>query len=178
MQSEIIIFSILALLTLSSAIAMISVHRVVDAALSFIITLVSIAGLFALLHSTFLFASQIIIYAGAIMTLIIFIIMFLNIKPENLPHEPKKKQLMFFATLVTMPFTLFLIKLINATPLIPSIEQVEGMGGIKHIGEKLYSNWVLPFELISILLLVSLIGSIILAKRDEKKEKREGNYYD
>ena len=171
MQSEMIIFSILALLTLSSSIAMISVHRVVDSALSFIVTLVSIAGLFALLHSTFLFAAQIIIYAGAIMTLIIFIIMFLNIKPENLPHEPKKKQLMFFATLVTLPFTLFLIKLINATSLTPSAQSAEHFGDIKSIGAQLYSDWVLPFELISILLLVSLIGSIILAKRDEQEEK-------
>lgn len=173
MQSETILFTLLALLTLSSAIAMISVHRVVDAALSFIVTLVSLAGLFALLHSTFLFAAQIIIYAGAIMTLIIFIIMFLNIKEHNLPQEPHKRKLLLFATIVTLPFTLFLIKLINSTHFTPSEKLLEGFGGIKSIGASLYSDWVLPFELISILLLVSLIGSIILAKRDEKRDKEE-----
>lgn len=171
MQSETVLFTILALLSLSSAMAMISVHRVVDAALSFIVTLISIAALFALLHTTFLFAAQIIIYAGAIMTLIIFIIMFLNIKEQNLPQEPHKRKIMFFATIVTLPFTFFLIKLITTTTFVPSDEKLEGFGGIKSIGATLYSDWVLPFELISILLLVSLIGSIILAKKDEKQDK-------
>ncbi len=59
-------------------------------ALGLLVSILAVAGLFALLNATFLFMVQLIVYAGAIMTLILFILMFLNIKDENLPKEPKK----------------------------------------------------------------------------------------
>ena len=78
MQNE-IIFTILAIITVVSSIVMISAHRPIDSALSFIVTLISIAALFGIVNATFLFVVQIIIYAGAILTLILFIIMFLKV---------------------------------------------------------------------------------------------------
>jgi NADH-quinone oxidoreductase subunit J len=167
MNIELILFTILALLTLSSAIAMVSVHRPIDAALSFIITLISLAGIFALLHASFLFVVQIIIYAGAILTLILFIIMFLNIKDENLPKEPKKNLWLLGTSLLTLPFTLIMIKIINSANFGSCTQLDENFGSIEAVGKVLYSSWVLPFELISILLLVALVGAITLAKREE-----------
>lgn len=165
MQNE-ILFGILALLTLVSAAAMIIVKRPIDAALSFIVTLVSMAGLFALMGSAFLFAVQLIIYAGAILSLILFIIMFLNIKDANLPDEPHKLRWMATASAIVLPFCFVLVELIFQSDLGPAAPSIESFGTIRTIGMDLFSNWVVPFELISILLLVALIGAVTLASRE------------
>ena len=167
MPSE-ILFAILALMTVASAVTMITVHRPIDAALSFIVTLVSLSGLFALLGSSFLFAVQLIIYAGAILSLILFIIMFLNIKEENLPDEPNKLRWMAATSAVVAPFCFVLGKLVLATDFGEPAKAAEGFGSIRSIGLELYSQWVLPFELISVLLLVALVGALTLASKKEE----------
>lgn len=164
MQND-IIFTILALLTIVSSIVMISAHRPIDSALSFIVTLVSIAALFGLVNATFLFAVQIIIYAGAILTLILFIIMFLNIKEENLPDEKYKNWWLLGTSVIVLPFAIILIKLVTMSDISVNNIPSENFGSIHDVGLKLFSQWVLPFELVSILLLVALIGSVTLSKR-------------
>jgi NADH-quinone oxidoreductase subunit J len=166
-QNE-ILFGILALLAIVSAVTMISVRRPIDAALSFIITLVSLAGLFALLGSTFLFVVQLIIYAGAILSLIIFIVMFLNIKDANLPDEPYKFRWMAATSAIVVPFCYVLIQLISKTDLGTPAEALEGFGTIRTVGLDLYSEWVIPFELISVLLLAALVGAVTLASKEEE----------
>ena len=167
MQNE-ILFTLLAATTLLSAVTMITVRRPIDAALSFIVTLVSLAGLFALLGSSFLFVVQIIIYAGAILSLILFIIMFLNIKDANLPEEPFKFRWMTLTAAVVAPFCFILIELILKSDLGLPAEAAGDFGTIRAIGLDLYSGWVVPFELISVLLLVALIGAVTLAKKEEE----------
>jgi len=161
-----VLFFILALSTLGSAFAMIYFHQPINSALSFIITLLSIAGLFALLGGSFLFLVQIIIYAGAVITLILFIIMFLNIKEENLPYEPYKGRWILFMSLLIAPFTTVLISRVNTMAFSPL--HLGNFGTIKDVGMELFSHWVFPFEMISILLLIALIGVIVLAKKGEK----------
>ena len=145
---------------------MIYFHQPINSALSFIITLLSIAGLFALLGGSFLFLVQIIIYAGAVITLILFIIMFLNIKEENLPYEPYKGRWILFMSLLIAPFTTVLISRVNTMAFSPL--HLGNFGTIKDVGMELFSHWVFPFEMISILLLIALIGVIVLAKKGEK----------
>ena len=165
MQNE-IIFAILATLTIVSSIVMISAHRPIDSALSFIVTLISTAALFGLVNATFLFVVQIIIYAGAILSLILFIIMFLNIKDENLPDEKYKNYWLLGTSLIVIPFGAILIDLISRSDISTNTLTSEDFGTIHDVGITLFSKWVLPFELVSILLLVALVGSVTLAKRD------------
>lgn len=160
-----ILFSILALTTLASAFSMIYFRQPINSALSFIITLLSIAGLFALLGGSFLFLVQIIIYAGAVVALILFIIMFLNIKEENLPHEPYKTRWILFSSLLILPFSTVLISAVRKMEFKPL--HLEEFGSIKEVGMTLFTKWVLPFEMISILLLIALIGVVILAKKEK-----------
>jgi len=167
LQNE-IIFILLAIITIVSSSVMIYAHRPIDSALSFMVSLVSIAALFALLNASFLFIVQIIIYAGAILSLIIFIIMFLNIKDENLPDETHKNKWLMFTSIIILPFTYILIDLILRSDIQTNSKLPENFGSIKDVGLTLFSKWVLPFELVSILLLVALIGSVSLAKREEK----------
>lgn len=166
MQNE-IIFAILAIISIVGSIVMISAHRPIDSALSFIVTLISIAALFALENATFLFVVQIIIYAGAILSLIIFIIMFLNIKDENLPDEKYKKHWLAATSIIIAPFSMILIDLIMRSDIALGSVSDEKFGSIKDVGMTLFSKWVLPFELVSILLLVALIGAVTLSKRGE-----------
>lgn len=165
MQNE-IIFTILALVAIVSSVVMISAYRPIDSALSFIVTLVSLAALFALVNATFLFVVQIIIYAGAILSLILFIIMFLNIKDENLPDEKNKKWWLMGTSLLILPFSYILIDLILRSDIAVNGVAPEGFGTIKDVGLTLFSKWVLPFELVSILLLVALVGAVTLSKKE------------
>jgi len=164
-QNEILFF-ILALVSIVSSIVMISAYRPIDSALSFIVTLISIGALFALVNASFLFIVQIIIYAGAILSLIIFIIMFLNIKDENLPDERHKVKWLLGTSALIIPFALILIDLILRSDISKNITPSKDFGTIHDVGLTLFSQWVLPFELVSILLLVALVGSVTLAKRN------------
>ena len=160
-----IIFGVLALITIVSSIVMITAHRPIDSALSFIVTLISVAALFGLMNATFLFVVQIIIYAGAILTLILFIIMFLNIKDENLPDEKYKNRWLLATSFIILPFSAILIDLIFRSDIEVKKRASENFGTINDVGLTLFSQWVLPFELVSILLLVALVGSVTLSKR-------------
>lgn len=163
-----LLFLILAATSLVSASAMIYCKQPINSALSFIVTLLSIAGLFALLGGGFLFLVQIIIYAGAVVALILFIIMFLNIKEENLPKEPYKTKWILFMSLLISPFTAILISTVNSIPFSPL--HLKDFGTIKAVGMELFTEWILPFEMISILLLIALIGVVILAKKEKSHD--------
>ncbi len=166
MQNE-IVFTVLALIAVVSSIVMISAHRPIDSALSFIVTLISIAALFGLVNAMFLFVVQIIIYAGAILTLILFIIMFLNIKDENLPEEKYKNRWLLGTSMLILPFSAILISLILRSDIAINSVTDDKFGTIKDVGLTLFGQWILPFELVSILLLVALVGSVTLSKRKD-----------
>ena len=163
------IFVALSILAISGAIAMIVYSNPMYSALGVLITMLSVAGLFALLNATFLFLVQIIVYAGAIMTLILFILMFLNIKEEDLPKEPNKFKLIAIGTIVMIPLNVLILKAVWKLPNANFDISTSDFGDIKPIGLQLYENWLLSFELMSILLLVALIGAIIFVKKRDSK---------
>lgn len=166
-----ILFFILAALAISGAIGMVSMMQPMFCAMSFVICLLALAGIYALLGSSFLFAIQIIIYAGAIISLILFIIMFLNIKPENLPEEPSKNKFLLLSSIMVLPFAYLLISMLSYLPQMQL--QPEGFGDLKSVGMSLFTDFLLPFEAISILLLISLVGAIVLAQKDKPKTVKE-----
>ena len=138
-------------------------------ALGVLISMLSVAGMFALLNATLLFMVQIIVYAGAIMALILFILMFLNIKEEDLPKEPKKFMLIGFGAILMIPLNILVLKAVSNLPS-KDLYPIEGdFGTIKPVGLILYNKWIIAFELISILLLIALVGSVVLAKRRKTK---------
>ncbi|KIM11475.1 MAG: hypothetical protein KU37_04495 [Sulfuricurvum sp. PC08-66] len=160
-----LLFVTLALLALGSALAVILSHQVLYAALWLIVMLLALAGVYALLGSSFLFIIQIIIYAGAIISLLLFIIMFLNIQPSNLPQERQKFRTLGFAALLVAPFAWLLGELVTTLDVAP-VAVGEDFGAIGEVGLTLFYEYLLPFELISLLLLVSLIGAIRLAQKE------------
>ncbi len=159
------IFILLCIASIASSMFAVYAKEPINSAFGFLITILSLAGLFALLSASFLFLIQIIVYAGAVLTLILLIIMFLNIKEENLPKEPHKLKYMVLCTVFIIPIDFMVLKAISTLPKGDFTVLSDGFGSLKRLGEVLYGGWVLPFELISILLIVSLVGAIVFAKR-------------
>ncbi|MCT7910929.1 NADH-quinone oxidoreductase subunit J [Arcobacter lacus] len=164
-----LIFIALAFFAITGAIAMIVYKNPMFSALGVLITMLSVAGMFALLNATFLFLVQIIVYAGAIMTLILFILMFLNIKEEDLPHEPNKYKLIALGAVIMIPLNILVLKAVSNLPEKDFNIAQGDFGDIKPVGIELYNHWIVSFELISILLLIALVGSVVLAKKRKSK---------
>jgi len=169
-----LIFIALAFLAIGGAISMIVYANPMYSALGLLITMLSVAGMFALLNATFLFLVQIIVYAGAVMTLILFILMFLNIKEEELPKEPNKYKFIVLGAFVMIPLNILILKAVSKLPAKDLSISNTDFGNIKPLGLELYNNWIISFELISILLLIALIGSVVLAKRRKSKLNNKG----
>ena len=166
-----LLFFLLAALAIAGAVGMVSLMQPMFSAISFVITLLALAGIYALMGSSFLFAIQIVIYAGAIISLILFIIMFLNIKPENLPHEPSKNKFLLISSVAVLPFSYLLISILEYLPEAKALP--ENFGDLKSVGLTLFNDYLLPFEAISLLLLISLVGAIVLAQKDDEHSKAE-----
>ena len=164
-----ILFLGLSFLAITGGIAMITYKQPMYAALGLLISILAVAGLFALLSATFLFMVQIIVYAGAIMTLLLFILMFLNIDEDDMPHEPNKTRNIVWGAILMLPLNIVILKAVSALPAKDMSIIEDNFGGIKEVGMLLYENWLISFELISILLLVALVGAVVLAKRKKPR---------
>jgi len=164
------IFLILALLALFGAISMILFSNTVHSALGFIVTVLALAGLYALLDASFLFMIQIIVYAGAIIALLLFVIMFLNIQQTHAPKEPSKYIFILISAIVIAPFDYLLFKAFYSISLNDDSGVVaKNFGDIQMLGNELFKRWLVPFEAISLLLLVALIGAVVLSRKKERE---------
>ena len=152
-----------ALLAVLGALGLILFKHPMNGAMSFVMTLISLAGLYALLSAKLIFAIQLIVYAGAIMSLILFIIMFLNIQEKDLPLDPNRWFYLAGGIVVVAPIAGLLIKITKTLPATEVTVFEDGFGGVKEVGQLLFTQWLLPFEIVSILLLVALVGAVVLA---------------
>jgi NADH-quinone oxidoreductase subunit J len=156
-----------ATLAVVGALGLILSRHPMNGAMCFVVTLISLAGLYALLSASLLFALQLIVYAGAIMSLILFIIMFLNIQPADLPQETGRWGFLIGGSLAVIPIGLLLLKIVRSLPEGETTIVGNGFGHVKSVGLVLFRDWLLPFEIVSILLLVALVGAIVLAGKKE-----------
>jgi NADH-quinone oxidoreductase subunit J len=157
------LFYVFSVLSVLGAIGLVLFRHPMQGAMSLIVTMISLAGLYALLSAKLIFVLQLIVYAGAIMSLILFIIMFLNIQTRDLPEEKGKFLYLLGGLIVLIPFASFLIKVVKSLPDSQATIVGSGFGGVKEVGLVLFQDWLLPFEIVSILLLVSLVGAVVLA---------------
>lgn len=165
MLADAIFFTLFSSVAIASAVVMITRKHPLAAALSLIVTFISLSGLYALLSAKFLFIIQILVYAGAIMTLIIFSIMLLNVQDDDLPKEDHIPQKTAFSIFLLFPIILLVLKAVSIIPSGEFPNVSEKYGTINEVGLFLFTKYAFPFEVISILLLISLVGSVVLAKR-------------
>jgi NADH-quinone oxidoreductase subunit J len=159
------IFAILALFLLIGSMGMVAFKLTLFSGLSFLLAMLALAGMFALLQNSFLFLAQIMVSVGAVVVIALLVIVSVNINERNLPREPNKFQWMFFSTLLVTPFGLLMYK--SLTHLHRTFLLTEpGYGSLKTMGATLFSDWVLPFEIVSVLLLAAMVGAIIIARKE------------
>ncbi|WP_459501983.1 NADH-quinone oxidoreductase subunit J [Bacillus sp. C1] len=169
MTGELIAFFLLSLTAIIGGILMLNLTKVMHMMLALVFTFLSIAGLYFLLSAEFVGVAQILIYSGAITIIMIFGIMLTKHDAENDSKFSFRKLLVFFAVVVfggVMYFAVNNIDFANRSieGSVPLHEQ-----NTLQIGTLLYSKYVIPFELTSVILLVALVGAIVLAKKDEKE---------
>lgn len=140
----------------------------VHSVLWMLVLFIHIAAMYLFLNAEFLAAIQIIIYAGAILVLFLFVIMLLNLKQEE---TVKKYQGQWpISAGIAIVFAIFLILIVGKITVMPplgeySIEAIKAEGSMMTIGKVLYTKYLLPFEIASLVLLVALIGAVVLAKK-------------
>lgn len=158
-----LLFNGFAVLAVLGALGLVLFRHPMNGAMSLVVTMISLAGIYALLSAKLIFALQLIVYAGAIMSLILFIIMFLNIQEKDLPVEKRRWVYLLGGVVVITPIALLLIKIVKTLPGSDATIVGGGFGGIKEVALVLYQDWLLPFEIVSILLLIALVGAVVLA---------------
>lgn len=165
---ETLFFSIVAAVAILSGILVITCRNPINSALSLILTFFCLATFYVMLDAPFLAAIQVIVYAGAIMVLIVFVIMLLNIRVETGKRYTHALAIGgIFGFLVLFESCYFLMKgnMVGVTKLAPGLSGMIAQTHTEEIGRAMFTQFLLPFEVTSILLLVAIIGSVILAKK-------------
>jgi len=164
-----ILFYVFSLLTLACGVLVVAnpfSRNPVTSAMFLVLTIISMAGLFVMLHAFFLAAVQVLVYAGAVMVLFLFVIMMLDLKEEE---RRKTKQLGLVAGLVAIAAIVgIFVKSLVATQPGRDLPAPTAVGDTATLGRMLFTNYLLPFEIVSILLLVAMVGVILLSKKDLK----------
>jgi NADH-quinone oxidoreductase subunit J len=165
MNAPVIIFFVLAALTILGAVSLILQRHPIHSALSLIVVMVALAGLYLLMGAEFVAAVQIIVYGGAIMVLFVFVIMLLNAGLEERTNVSK------LAGFAGVPLALALMGFLAAA-VARSRDAVHTVtpstvAPTKALSQMLFQDFVYPFELTSFLILIAILGAIVLAQREK-----------
>jgi len=161
------LFFLLAIICIASVLGMIISKDQAYNALFLIVAFVCMGGLFGLLEAPFIAAVQIIIYAGAIMILFIFVVMMVNLKKGVGPE--KKKWTMYFAVVIAVVLIVELVLTVKGTLEPVSSAALEKLGNPTDLGRLLFTKYLYPFEITSILIIAALVGAIVLVKKRDKE---------
>jgi len=163
---ESFIFFYFAGIILVTATLVVALRNPIFSVLSLLVMFFHVAGLYVTLHAEFLAAIQIIVYAGAILVLYLFVVMLLNVKRELRLHRQSFVALFLGVTLLTEAI---LLVFQSKGPVFPDAAAVEPAGVVtgntESIGQVLYSTYLFPFEVASLILLVAMVGAVILSKK-------------
>ena len=162
------LFYFLSFVAILSALLVVFSKNPVYSVLYLIITFFAIAGHYVLLNAQFLAAVHIIVYAGAIMVLFLYVIMLLNLNRDTEPH--KSNLLKFAATICAGLLMVVLVGSLKGTELIAkSTSTSSDIGLVKNLGKILFTDFLLPFEIASVLLLVAMVGAVMLGKAEKSE---------
>lgn len=160
------LFSIAGAMALLAAVMVVTSRRIVHAALWLVVTLGAVAGCFGALHAEFVALVQILVYVGAIVVLVLFALMLTKAPTNPLPALTTRRSP--FAAVVAL-----VLAVVLGTGVVFAFgnEKIEPVpnGSAQAVGAAVFSTWVLPFEVLSVLLLAALIGAIVLSQRTGKK---------
>jgi NADH-quinone oxidoreductase subunit J len=164
MTAPLLFFYAFAVLAVASALGMLlNVRNTVASAMNLVVTMIALAGIYVLLEAHLVAAFQIMVYAGAIVVLFLFVVMLLNLRTDE--FGPGRQRLLKLGAALVLVFVLAqMLRLFTVgLPEVPPLP--EGYGGYRELGVALYTDYVLLVEMASLLLLAAIVGALILAKR-------------
>lgn len=165
-MNTLIIFLLLSLLSIVSAVMMITSKNPVNSILWLIVVFFTISGHYILLNAQFLAVVNIIVYAGAIMVLFLFVVMLMNLNKDNEPARNQRRN--FMGIVAGLCLLVLLVSVFHAQVAPHDVVTKTGDSGlIKKLGTTLFTSFVLPFELASVLFLSAMMGAVIIGKKDE-----------
>ena len=166
MSAILIIFYFLAAITLSTAFLTIYSRNPIHSAIYLVICFFSIAGHYLLFNAQFLAIVHVIVYSGAIMVLFLFTIMLMNLNREDEVHKPRITRLGAIVVFCLMSLVLIAI-FMNSKPIVGEYDTSgNDFQSIKVLGKVLLNEYMVPFEFASVLLLVAMIGTVLLSKKE------------
>ncbi|WP_347548416.1 NADH-quinone oxidoreductase subunit J [Pseudalkalibacillus hwajinpoensis] len=169
MTGELLIFIFLFLVTITGGLLMINLTKVIHMVMALVLTFLGIAGLFILLSAEFVAVVQVLIYSGAITIIMLFGIMLTKHSEEEPKTGWAKKGFVFTGIAIFFFVIFFGIRNLSLGPQAENLHEKN----TEQIGIMLFTDYVIPFELVSVVLLVSLVGAVILAKKDGKEKEGE-----
>jgi NADH-quinone oxidoreductase subunit J len=162
-----ILFILLSVMAIGSALMVITRKNPLHSVLYLVITFFAISGHYILLNAQFLAIVNIIVYAGAIMVLFLFVVMLMNLNTEV---EPQKNRLAQIAGVISggSLFLVIIAALVKSKSVTGTMElQTGDYGLIKTLGKVLFNDYVLPFEISSVLFLSAMIGAVVISKKEQ-----------
>jgi NADH-quinone oxidoreductase subunit J len=173
MTPDLILFLVLALAAIATALGMLFSRNAVYSALFLVLNFVTVAVFYLLLGAPFIAMAQITVYAGAIMVLFLFVIMLLG--AEAIPGRPSWQKFVFptvvAGTLVVETVYILVTRARPEGTVLAPEATVNTMDNLRALGTTLFSDYLLPFEVTSILLLVAMIGAIVLTRKEKGEQK-------
>lgn len=163
-----LLFYILGGLTVGSALMVVLSHHPIRSVLFLVVTFFMISANYVLMNAQFIAIVNIIVYAGAIMVLFLFVLMLLNLSKEN---EPRNSLFMTLGAVVAAGslFTVFIASTRDAVIMMAERPvDSEASGLVENLGRLLFTKYVLPFEVSSVLFLAAMVGAVLLAKREKQ----------
>jgi NADH-quinone oxidoreductase subunit J len=169
MTLQLLLFLILALVAIASALGMLINRNAIYSALFLVLNFATVAVFFLLLNAPFIAVAQVSVYAGAIMVLFLFVIMLLGAERTGQSNSiPWQRPLaVALAIILLLEAGFILVGQRGVTPLV-TLELPSGFGSPAQVGTELFQNYLLPFEVTSVILLVAMIGAIVLTKNEKK----------
>jgi NADH-quinone oxidoreductase subunit J len=175
MSVDLILFMVLALIAIAAAIGMLASQNAVYSALFLVINFATVAVFYLLLGAPFIAMAQITVYAGAIMVLFLFVIMLLGaerLAPVKVLPYQRPMAIGLAVVLVVEAVYLMLVRNPSMAMINPPTDATNTVGALQELGMTLFNQYLLPFEVTSILLLVAMIGAIVLTKQEKKGEQK------
>jgi NADH-quinone oxidoreductase subunit J len=164
---EQVFFFYFAFVIAATSVLVVALRNPIYSTLALLVMFFHVAGLYVTLHAEFLAAVQIIVYAGAILVLYLFVVMLLNLKQDVRYHRQWPVAAVVGVSLAIEALILTAMKGWMAPAVAPGTEMaVAEVGNTEAIGDVLYTTYLFPFEVASVILLVAMIGAIVLAKKD------------
>ncbi|MDX1591363.1 MAG: NADH-quinone oxidoreductase subunit J [Balneolaceae bacterium] len=167
---EIYFFVLLSVLAIASALGMVLSNSTVNSALLLVVNLVTLSGVYLLLQAQFLALIQILVYAGAIMVLFLFVIMLLNVDKEDSLFDKFRVKYLLAFLLGAIIFAQILYSIGGVTEMLPELsDQMLQAGTVESLGDVIYTDYLFAFEMTAILLTAAVVGALMVAQFKTKQ---------